>query len=71
MGLWGAAQAIAAGFGGLAGAAGVDALRLVLTDAAAFGCVFAAEGFLFLAAAAMAARTIRPRPASPSLVPGE
>ena len=71
MGLWGAAQAVAAGFGGLAGAAGVDALRLALPDAAAFGAVFVAEGMLFLAAAAMAARTIRPAPVPPSLVPGE
>lgn len=76
MGLWGAAQALAAGFGGLLGAAGVDALRLALPDAAAFGAVFAAEGALFLAAAVMAARVIRPAPvrdrqAAPSLVPGE
>ncbi len=58
MGLWGAAQAIAAGFGGLVGAGAVDALRQVLDAPAAFGLVFAAEAGLFLAAALMAARII-------------
>ena len=43
MGLWGAAQAIAAGFGGLTGAAIVDVIRDVQTDAAAFGLVFGFE----------------------------
>lgn len=55
MGLWGAAQALAAGFGGLVGAGAVDALRVALpTDASAFGSVFLAEAALFLAAAVMA-----------------
>ncbi len=58
MGLWGAAQAIAAGFGGLLGAAAVDAMRRLLDDPLAFGTVFAAEGALFVLAAAMAARVV-------------
>jgi BCD family chlorophyll transporter-like MFS transporter len=68
MGLWGAAQAIAAGFGGLVGAAAVDVLRAVLPDASAFATVFLAEAVLFLAAAAMAARVVGNRPAA---VPAE
>jgi BCD family chlorophyll transporter-like MFS transporter len=71
MGLWGAAQAVAAGFGGLAGAAMVDVLRLTLTDVEAFGSVFLFEAALFVAAALMAARVMdRVRPV-PALVPGE
>jgi BCD family chlorophyll transporter-like MFS transporter len=73
MGLWGAAQAIAAGFGGLTGAAAVDALRHLLPDAEAFGIVFLAEGTLFVVAALMALRILGElsvrRPAH--LVPGE
>ncbi|SEM60051.1 MFS transporter, BCD family, chlorophyll transporter [Loktanella fryxellensis] len=73
MGLWGAAQAVAAGFGGLAGATFVDLLRLTTTDATAYGTVFIGEAILFLAAAAMAARIMDRNPvAHPStLVPGE
>jgi BCD family chlorophyll transporter-like MFS transporter len=71
MGLWGAAQAIAAGFGGLAGAALVDAMRLSLPDATAFGAVFAFEATLFLAAAAMALAIIEKPGNAPALVPGE
>jgi BCD family chlorophyll transporter-like MFS transporter len=73
MGLWGAAQAIAAGFGGLAGAAAADALRLVLAAPAAFGTVFLIEAGLFVAAASMALR-IMERPAAARtahMVPGE
>jgi BCD family chlorophyll transporter-like MFS transporter len=63
MGLWGAAQAIAAGFGGLTGAALADAARLVFDAAPAFGAVFLIEAGLFLAAAALALRVIeRPVP---------
>ena len=56
MGLWGAAQAIAAGGGGLLGAASVDVMRRILPDdtATAFGAVFLAEAVLFLAAAMLA-----------------
>jgi MFS transporter, BCD family, chlorophyll transporter len=74
MGLWGAAQAIAAGFGGLLGAAAVDGMRTFVSDPTAFGTVFLAEALLFVAAAAMALR-IMDRASAPSvprhLVPGE
>jgi BCD family chlorophyll transporter-like MFS transporter len=63
VGLWGAAQAIAAGFGGLLGAAAADAMRRVLPLAEAYGAVFLAEAALFVAAALLALRTIaRPVP---------
>lgn len=73
MGLWGAAQAIAAGFGGLLGAASADAFRAVTDTASAFGAVFLFEATLFLAAAYMAARIMgrAPEPLPPTLVPGE
>ncbi len=72
MGLWGAAQALAAGFGGLLGAGLADVLRAALgNDADAFGTVFAFEAALFGAAALMALRTMDGRPAQPQLVPGE
>lgn len=72
MGLWGAAQAIAAGFGGLLGAASVDALRVLLgEDAPAFGAVFVAEAALFLAAAIMASRIMESHHGGAQLVPGE
>jgi len=73
MGLWGAAQAIAAGFGGLTGTAAVDILRTTMPDGAAFGAVFTFEAFLFVAAALMALRILDRTTAqgSPALVPGE
>jgi BCD family chlorophyll transporter-like MFS transporter len=71
MGLWGAAQAIAAGFGGLAGAALVDVLRLTMTDAAAFGAVFTFEAAIFIAAAIMAMAIIEKPGHAPVMVPGE
>ncbi len=74
MGLWGAAQALAAGFGGLAGTAAADGLRLVLADADAFGIVFAAEAALFVIAALMAVRVVcAPAPGrlTPNPIPGE
>jgi BCD family chlorophyll transporter-like MFS transporter len=72
MGLWGAAQAIAAGFGGLLGAASVDALRVALReDASAFGTVFLIEAALFLAAAFMASRIMESHRGGAQLVPGE
>ena len=71
MGLWGAAQAIAAGFGGLTGAAMVDLLRIPFTDAQAFGTVFIFEAGLFIAATWMAAKIMeRPMPTA-AMVPGE
>jgi BCD family chlorophyll transporter-like MFS transporter len=55
MGLWGAAQASAFGIGGFVGAIAVDWLRAAMqTTAQAFEIVFAAEGVLFLVAAAIA-----------------
>ncbi len=71
MGLWGAAQAIAAGFGGLMGAALVDLFRLIFSDAQAFGSVFIFEAAIFIAAAAMAAKIMDRQPVSATLVPGE
>ena len=72
MGLWGAAQAIAAGFGGLTGAAAVDIMRTLTTDGPAFGAVFTFEAILFLAAAFMAARIMNDnRAATGAMVPGE
>lgn len=73
MGLWGAAQALAAGFGGLAGAGAVDVLRFVTLDATAFGIVFVAEAFLFLASAYIALRVLSQKSnlQSAAIVPGE
>ncbi len=71
MGLWGAAQAVAAGFGGLTGALLVDILRRLLTDAQAFGSVFLFEAALFVIAALMAAKVMDKRPLPSTLVPGE
>ncbi|MBX9747155.1 MAG: BCD family MFS transporter [Hyphomonadaceae bacterium] len=57
MGVWGAAQAIAFACGGFAGAAGVDALRVLLPEtSSAFLVVFAIEAALFVGAAVLAAR---------------
>ena len=55
MGLWGAAQAVAFGLGGLIGAAASDLARWLIASAGpAYACVFAAEGVLFLLAARLA-----------------
>ncbi|MBV7266393.1 BCD family MFS transporter [Erythrobacter ani] len=57
MGVWGAAQAIAFGLGGLIGALGVDAARRALaTDGSAFQLIFAIEAALFVLAAILAVR---------------
>ena len=73
MGLWGAAQAMAAGFGGLVGAAAVDVMRTQLSsDANAFGTVFLVEAALFVIAALMAVQVMdRRASAQAELVPGE
>ncbi|MCY4150994.1 MAG: BCD family MFS transporter [Aestuariivita sp.] len=73
MGLWGAAQAIAAGFGGLAGAASVDLFRPLLgSDADAFGTVFLIEAGLFVLSAVLAYHIMgRELTRRPDLVPGE
>jgi MFS transporter, BCD family, chlorophyll transporter len=62
MGLWGAAQAVAAGLGGLAGAVLVDLGRTILPDAAAFGVTFALEAALFLISAAIGLRVLQTIP---------
>lgn len=73
MGLWGAAQAIAAGFGGLLGAAAVDLLRHVMETPQAFASVFVFEAALFVAAAVMASRIISTPAyqAGRAIIPGE
>ena len=71
MGLWGAAQAIAAGFGGLMGAGMVDVMRLSMSDTQAFGTVFIIEAAIFIAATAMAAKIMDRKMPSVTLVPGE
>lgn len=75
MGLWGAAQAIAAGFGGLIGAGLVDVMGLLASsDADAYSIVFVLEAALFIAAAAMATSVLsadRVQQMSPQMVPGE
>jgi BCD family chlorophyll transporter-like MFS transporter len=68
MGLWGAAQAMAFGLGGLIGTAASDLARLVFhSPGAAYGCVFALEGLMFLVAAAIAAGPVRPGRTDPLL----
>ena len=72
VGIWGAAQAIAAGFGGLLGAFMVDILRLSLeAEAAAYGTVFLFEAALFIASSTLALRIMSTQRISVGLVPGE
>jgi BCD family chlorophyll transporter-like MFS transporter len=57
MGLWGAAQAIAFGFGGLIGTAASDLAHwLIASTGIAYGSVFAAEAMLFVLSALLASR---------------
>ena len=59
MGLWGAAQAIAAAFGTFIGTMGVDIMRALLnSNSQAFGVVFAVEATLFLAAAIVSFKVV-------------
>ena len=59
MGLWGAAQAIAAGFGGLLGTILVDLLQVVnLSPVNAYGMVFSLEASIFVLAALLASTSI-------------
>lgn len=69
----GAAQAIAAGFGGLVGAGAADLMRLFLPDATAFGLVFGAQALLFIVAAMMATGVVAARGAArvPTVMAGE
>ncbi len=72
MGVFGAAQAIAAGLAGLIATGTLDLTRLILSDANAYGVVFVLEAALFLAAAIMAARIMRNAPSeNATLIPGE
>ena len=60
MGLWGAAQAVAFGLGGLVGTAASDLARwLIGTPGAAYAAVFAFEALLFVASAALASQLSR------------
>jgi BCD family chlorophyll transporter-like MFS transporter len=57
MGLWGGAQAVAFGIGGLVGTAAVDLARSMLGEARpAYAIVFALQAVLFLIAARVASR---------------
>jgi len=58
MGVFGAAQAIAAGIAGLIATGTVDLARFVLPVEGAYGVVFGLEAMLFLVAALMAARLL-------------
>lgn len=70
MGLWGAAQAIAFGVGGFAGAAASDLARAVIgLDGPAYALVFATEALMFLVAARLAARLTAPQAARTSGFP--
>ena len=61
MGLWGAAQGMAFGLGGLAGTAASDLAHAVLAlPGPAYGSVFAVEAGLFLVSATLAARIAIP-----------
>jgi BCD family chlorophyll transporter-like MFS transporter len=65
MGVWGAAQAIAFGMGGLIGAVGVDVGRaLIGSTPETFTIVFGIEALLFLVAATLALRGASSRPHS-------
>ncbi|WP_043338856.1 BCD family MFS transporter [Belnapia moabensis] len=68
MGLWGAAQAIAFGLGGLAGAGASDLARNLIGSAPmAYGAVFCTEGVLFLVSGVLAARIGRATAPGPRL----
>jgi BCD family chlorophyll transporter-like MFS transporter len=67
IGLWGAAQALAFGLGGLLGTSASDLARAVFGDpAAAYGAVFLAEAALFLLAARIAASVFASDPPVPA-----
>jgi BCD family chlorophyll transporter-like MFS transporter len=64
MGLWGAAQAMAFGIGGLIGTGASDlAHHLLALSGSAYASVFALEGAIFLVSAALAWRISTPKPA--------
>ncbi len=60
VGLWGAAQALAFGAGGLVGTGASDLMKLIFGDpAVAYGVVFVLEAALFAASALLATRVFR------------
>jgi BCD family chlorophyll transporter-like MFS transporter len=60
MGLWGAAQAVAFGLGGILATGSVDLVRAMTGSVAeAYGLVFAAEALLFVLATVFAVRLSR------------
>ncbi len=68
MGLWGAAQAIAFGVGGLAGAAALDVARLITgSTTGGFAAVFIVDGLLFLMSAWLASGVARDRAAAAAM----
>ncbi|MFO1151800.1 MAG: BCD family MFS transporter [Alsobacter sp.] len=70
LGVWGAAQAVAFGFGGFAGTVAVDVARRIFeSPAIAYGVVFTAEAGLFLVSAALAASLPRPAGEQPGAGP--
>jgi BCD family chlorophyll transporter-like MFS transporter len=70
MGVFGAAQAVAAGLAGLLATGILDVARVGFDYATAYGIVFTLEAILFLAAALVASRLLQSR-ASATLQPGE
>jgi BCD family chlorophyll transporter-like MFS transporter len=65
VGLWGAAQALAFGLGGLAGAMASDMARWLITDVGlAYAGVFALESLLFVGAATLAWQVSRMTPST-------
>lgn len=70
MGVFGAAQAVAAGLAGLIATGTLDVARSFMSDGAAYAAVFGLEAVLFLAAALVAVRILH-RPYAPLLQPGE
>ena len=71
MGLWGAAQAVAFGLGGLLGALGVDVLRAAANTPLAFSLVFSTEAALFLLSMILALRLAGGAERLPALPAGE
>jgi BCD family chlorophyll transporter-like MFS transporter len=70
MGVWGAAQAIAFGLGGVLGTVALDLGRwLTASDALAFAAVFTIEASLFLVSAIVATRIGRPALTSSNTLP--
>ncbi|MBX9468744.1 MAG: BCD family MFS transporter [Rhizobium sp.] len=70
MGIWGAAQAVAFGLGGVLGTVALDLGRwLTAKDAHAFAAVFSIEAGLFLISALVATRLGRPSKRYPETMP--